>query len=347
MTEITAKAPFSFTGFIKPLISDRALISIFVTLSIIGFISVEQLSNTLVFTAETLLLLSPFLILAFALSAYMKASSAEAVVAQVFQGRTVAMIFAAAFFGAWSPLCSCSVIALIAVLLRSGMPLSAVMAFWIASPIISPDMYIYTAALLGIEFATVKLLSAAVMGLLGGGAILLLENRGFFHSPLKQSNLYKNKELDSSNGAVWKFWKEPARVSAFWSEYKNVAWKLGKWMIFAFILESLMMSYVPAENISSWFAYENTWAIPLATIAGIPAYINGIAAIPLIQGLIELGMSKPAALAFLTSGSVTSIPAMMAVFPLVKKSVFFSYISIALVSSVIVSYAYSTYLVFT
>lgn len=326
--------------------TDTALLLIFATLAVVGFISAEQLLATLQFTGNTLLFLAPFLILAFALAGYMKATSAEVVITEVFQGRPITMIFAAAFFGAWSPLCSCTVIAMIAVLLRSGMPLSAVMAFWISSPIISPDMYIYTAALLGVEFATAKMIAAAFMGLFAGFTVLLAERWGLFANPLKTGTVNKKSNIGKPKKPTWKFWREKERVEIFWVETKKVAWMLGKWMVFAFILESLMIAYVPAEVIGQWVGQSSFWAIPLATITGVPAYVNGVAAVPLVQGLVTMGMSKSAALAFLTAGSVTSIPAMMAVFPLVKKTVFLTYIGIALVSSIIVAYSYALYLSF-
>ena len=55
-------------------------------------------------------------------------------------------------------------------------------------------------------------------------------------------------------------------------------------------------------------------ALPLAVIAGVPAYLNGYAAIPLVRSLIDLGMPASTGLAFMLAGSVTSIPA--ALFPL-------------------------------
>ena len=45
--------------------------------------------------------------------------------------------------------CSCGVIPLIAAMLVAGVPLAPVMAFWIASPIMDPEMFVLTAAGIG------------------------------------------------------------------------------------------------------------------------------------------------------------------------------------------------------
>jgi uncharacterized membrane protein YraQ (UPF0718 family) len=70
--------------------------------------------------------------------------------------------------------------------------------------------------------------------------------------------------------------------------------------------------------------------IVTATLVGVPAYLNGYAALPLVGGLIEQGMAPGAGMAFLVAGGVTSIPASMAVWALAKPQVFALYIGLSL-----------------
>ena len=70
--------------------------------------------------------------------------------------------------------------------------------------------------------------------------------------------------------------------------------------------------------------------IVTATLVGVPAYLNGYAALPLVGGLIEQGMAPGAGLAFLVAGGVTSIPAAMAVWALAKPRVFALYLGLSL-----------------
>jgi hypothetical protein len=63
---------------------------------------------------------------------------------------------------------------------------------------------------------------------------------------------------------------------------------------------------------------------------GVPAYLNGYAALPLVGGLIGQGMAPGAGLAFLVAGGVTSLPAAIAVWALVKPRVFALYIALSL-----------------
>lgn len=307
----------------------------------------SQFVESLIFTAETLYTLAPYLLFAFAIGAYLRASSVDLLVTSVFRGRIIVVIFAAAFFGAMSPFCSCSVVALLAVLLRTGMPLSAVMTFWISSPIISPGMYVLTGAVLGYEFASAKLIAAIFMGLGVGFATLLMERLGYFRNPLRDGSPARKVSLGEAVSPHWLFWKDPARTRVFWQELVTVTRFLTKWMVLAFLIESLLIRYIPAEMVAQWVGTANVWAIPLATILGAPAYVNGVAAVPLVEGLMKMGMSGGAALGFLLAGSVTSIPAMAAVLPLVNKRVFGWYVLMGFVTSLIAALSFSLYLSWT
>ena len=76
-----------------------------------------------------------------------------------------------------------------------------------------------------------------------------------------------------------------------------------------------MLAYVPAQWIASTLGGEGAALILTATFVGVPAYLNGYAALPLIAGLVEQG-APGVGLAFLVAGVVTSLPAAIAVFAL-------------------------------
>lgn len=101
-----------------------------------------------------------------------------------------------------------------------------------------------------------------------------------------------------------------------------------------------MVAWLPPDLIATTLGGEAWQAIPLAVAVGVPAYLNGFAAIPLIGELMAMGMAPGAAMAFMTAGAVTSIPAAMAVFALVERPVFLWYLAIALTGSLASGLAY-------
>lgn len=293
---------------------------------------VESLGFTLRALAET----APYLILSIALAAYAGASGADNLIARAFIGSPMLMIAIAASFGALSPFCSCGVIPLIAALLAMGVPLSAVMAFWLASPVIDPSMFVLTAGVLGTEFALAKMLAAIGLGLLGGYATRLLTMAGAFADPLRggvSGGGCGGARVGDPKPVRWRFWKDRDRTAEFRRAGLSTTLFLTKWLTLAFLLESLMLAYVPAGWIASNLGGIGTMPVAAATVIGVPAYLNGYAALPLVAGLVEQGMSPGAGLAFLVAGGVTSLPAAIAVFALVKRRVFVLYIALALFGS--------------
>lgn len=96
-----------------------------------------------------------------------------------------------------------------------------------------------------------------------------------------------------------------------------------------------MIAYVPAEWIIAAVGGQGIGAIAIATLVGVPAYLNGYAALPLVSGLIAQGMAPGAGLAFLVAGGVTSLAAAIAVWALARPPVFALYIAFALTGSLL------------
>ncbi|NKB58403.1 MAG: permease [Alphaproteobacteria bacterium] len=308
----------------------------------IGVISLPQLIDSVEFLLMALLSISPFLLLSMAAAGGAQATGLDQRISHLVQGRTSAMILGAAFFGSLAPLCSCGVIPLIAALLAAGVPLGPVMAFWISSPLMSIEKYILASAVFDVGFATAYLATAIVMGAVAGFVTQALVKRGGFSNTLKAGvvGCCASNALKEDRPLLWKFWQESDRVALFRDTSTASGLFLLKWLSLAFIIESLMVAYLPPEYVGQVLGSGDWWTVPASTIVGIPAYLNGFAAIPMVSRLVEMGAAPGAALAFLTAGAVTSIPAAMGVFALVRKSVFIAYILFGVTGSLIAGYAY-------
>jgi uncharacterized membrane protein YraQ (UPF0718 family) len=317
---------------------DRVVQALLLGLLSLFLLDRAQFLPSLEFTLVALWQMLPFFLVALGLAGWTRAAGADAVIARLFAGHPLKSIFLAAAFGAVSPFCSCGVIPVIAALLVARVPLAPVMAFWIASPIMDPEMFVLTAAGISFEFAIAKTIAALSMGLFAGLVTMGLSYSGLFEHPMKSGSADgcgNNSCAGERNPAiVWAFWKETARRELFNREFISTGLFLGKWLTIAFFLESLMLAYLPAETVASVVGSDDWYVIPLAALVGVPAYLNGYAAIPLVSGLIDLGMSPGAALAFVTAGAVSSFPAAMAVIALVRLPVFTVYLSLGLIGSI-------------
>jgi uncharacterized protein len=292
-----------------------------------------QAADSALFAGTSLLNTAPFLILAIAIAAWAGATGADNLIAKAFTGTPFLMIGLGALAGGISPFCSCGVIPLIAALLAMGVPLSAVMAFWLASPIMDPSMFVLTAGVLDLEFAVAKTVAAVGLGVFGGLVVHLLSRGGALDAPLRQgigNGGCGGARIRAPRPAVWRFWRARERRARFGRTALTTTLFLAKWLTLAFILESLMLAWIPAQTVTAALGGAGLVPIVTATLVGVPAYLNGYAALPLVGGLIAQGMAPGAGMAFLVAGGVTSVPAAMAVWALARPRVFALYIGLSL-----------------
>ena len=160
MAETTSPSRAPFTSFLKRV--DKAWLALLLVLIAIALLDRAQLGPTLSFALDALASTAPFITFAVLAIAFLKATGAENTLAKAFVGRESRMIVFAALLGGLAPFCSCEVIPFIAALLAAGTPLSAVMAFWLSSPLMDPAMFSITAGQLGFDFAIAKTLSAGL-----------------------------------------------------------------------------------------------------------------------------------------------------------------------------------------
>lgn len=243
------------------------------------------------------------------------------------EGGPVRAVVLASLAGTLTPVCGLGVLPLIAALLRRGLPLAPVMAFWVSSPIMGPSMVIVTVGVLGLPFAVAKTLAAFGTGLFAGAVVAALPSlAGPGH------RLMRAGALEAAGCAA-------GPPAGFWREALDSTRLVLRWLAFALVLEVLLQRHVPQDWIAGLFAADTALAVPLAAILGAPLYLDGFAALPLVRGLIDLGMGFGAALALLVSGAAVSLYAAVAVASLVRLRVFALYVSLAILGACLSGYA--------
>ncbi len=334
---------------------DRVLLAIGLTLAALTVAVPVQAWRSLAFTAGSLAFIAPYFLLSVALAAAISATGADGQIARVLRGRPAMAILLAAAFGAVSPLCSVSVIPIMAALLAAGTPLAPVMAFWIASPLMDPEMFVLTAAIIDVPFALARALSALALGLVAGCSTHLLRARPWAARPLdpgfdpaRAGSVWSARCEAPAGGAadpvVWAFWRAPERRAVFAAQCRAIGWFLLRWLTLAFLVESLMVAYIPAGSVARLLGGGDWWAVPVSAAVGIPAYLNGYAAIPAVSALLDMGMRPGAALAFMTAGEVTSIPTALSVFVIVRRPVFALYLGLGLLGALLAGFGYEAWL---
>ena len=178
------------------MLSETALLSVNEFSFVIGF-ALKAISNTV-----------PFILFAALALAYIKAPSAENVITRAFEGTEGRMVILATLLGDLSPFCSYEVILFIATLLAFGTPLSAVMAFWLTSPLMDQAMFLITSGTLGWHFKLAKTIAAIGNGFLGVGATMILTKSVVFADQLREKPRvggYCSAQESFQGGPRWSF----------------------------------------------------------------------------------------------------------------------------------------------
>ncbi|MCP1364695.1 permease, partial [Halomonas sp. BBD48] len=234
-------------------------------------------------------------------------------------------IFFAALIGTVTPVCGIASVPLVAALLRQGIPIAAAMAFWLSSPITDPGMLILTAGILGWPFAIGKLLAALLLGLVAGVVAQILS----YWKP--QSRWVREGALQQSATSSC----DLSAQSRFVAEAKATFGLVVRWLAFALTLEALVRVHLGDVGYSILTAANSVWAVPVAVAIGGPLYIEGYAALPLLRGLIDMGLTLGAAMAFLISGAAISLYSAIAVWSLVRPAIFGLYLTLGIVGALV------------
>jgi len=251
-----------------------------------------------------------------------------------------ASILLAVGAGLVSPLCSCGIMPVVISLIFGGVPLAPVFALLITSPLMSPDAFVITAGILGRNFAVGKVLSAASIGLAGGFAVLFMQSRGW----IREQGLLgperpdiREKCLDGAPP------DDPRRgvevtVNRWWYfglMVKDMGLLIGRYLLVAIVLEAAIVAFVPVEWVRALVGGDGPLSVFLATAAGVPIPLPQVAAVPVVRGLLNQGMDPGAAMAFLISGPVTSIPALVLLWSVFQRPVLKLYLVLSFLGALL------------
>lgn len=141
-------------------------------LGVLAFV-LSQFGETLIFLGESWLWTAPFILFSCALSASIAATALDKPFAEVLRRRATIAVLLAGVSSALSPFSSVSVIPLVAGLLGAGAPLAPVMAFWVGSPLIDPEMFLLTFGIIDLPFALTRAMTAVLSGLMAALALFV------------------------------------------------------------------------------------------------------------------------------------------------------------------------------
>jgi len=270
-------------------------------------------------------------------------------------------VFFASLVGMITPLCACGTLTTAISLLFARFPLAPVMALLVTSPLLSPSTYLLTLNDLGPEWTVVRTIAAFSMGMFAGGVTHLLRDKGFqtdsifIEGAIPRGDFHDDAYPDERLRCNCKQ-KFGHRVAAktknmfvvFLAKSSEMLWMVGKYVLVGVVMGAIVERYMPKEWIYGLFGQKGPFNIVWVTLGSVPIFLHQISASSILyhiksslQGTLDAG----AALAFMIGGPVTAMPTLVMFWTIFKKKVFFLYMFICIVGTLIISYAFQ-FLVF-
>lgn len=274
-------------------------------------------------------------------------------------------------FGTLTPLCACGTMAVLLSMFVSTMPWGVVMSFLVSSPLTSPSQFVFQTSFFGVKFASAVLVSSVVLGLLAGIiANILNKKTSLFKNQLRLVKSSCGSKCGTKKEVVEEVKVEPKKccnsgvktvsidapscqctpkvswikkykLDQVWHEFVNTGLKKVLLYFCIFIaIGYLVELIIPKQWIMSLFGQQNALSIPLAATIGLPLYVSGSAALPLMQSFMAQGASQGVLLAFLITGKATGVPVIAGLSTIIKGKALAYYVLFVYVGGIVMGYLY-------
>jgi len=252
----------------------------------------------------TLCELAPWLLLGMALSGLLHVALPAKFVRQKLRG--LSGVLKSVAIGVPLPLCSCGVIPAGIGLKKDGASNGAAVGFLISTPQTGVDSILVSASFFGWPFAVFKLVTAAVMGIVGGVWID------------RQSIESTRREAISSNAATCDAHPETGHnrtqniaEQKSWNQLIPHAVDMLRSIWFWLVVGILVSALINCFDIAPLTHSINEWgllpAMLLVLLFSIPLYVCATASVPIAAALVNAGLPPAVALVFLMAGPATNV----------------------------------------
>jgi len=207
----------------------------------------------------------------------------------------------ASLLGIITPFCSCSAVPLFLGFVEAGVPLGATFSFLVASPMINEVALVMLWGMFGFKIAIIYIISGLLIAIFSGIIIEKLKVENLIISPKEQNRCNCNKEETKE-----KNFKERINYA---NNYTLAIFKsVWTYVLLGVGIGAWIHGYIPTDFLAKYAGSNNWFAVPLATLIGIPLYSNAAGVIPLVGALTEKGVAMGTALSFMMAVTALSLP---------------------------------------
>ena len=239
-----------------------------------------------------------------------------------------------ALLGTVTPFCSCSSIPIFMGFTSAGLPLGVTFSFLISSPMVDLGSLVLLMSVFGGKIALAYVIVGLIIAVAGGTLIekLHMENevedfiRQAEHVAVELPELTVTDRLNYAKGQVV-------------STVKKVA----PYIFIGVAIGAAIHNLIPEHMVRSILGERKWYAVPLATLVGVPMYADIFGTIPVAESLLAKGAGLGTILSFMMAVTTLSFPSIVMLSKAVKKKLLAAFIGIVTVGIIIVGYLFNVF----
>lgn len=239
-----------------------------------------------------------------------------------------------ALLGTVTPFCSCSSIPIFMGFTSAGLPLGVTFSFLISSPMVDLGSLVLLMSVFGGKIAFAYVIVGLIVAVVGGTLIEKLHMEDQVEEFIRQA---QNVEIESQKLTVGD------RMNYAKNQVVSTVKKVAPYIFVGVAIGAAIHNLIPEHIVRSILGEQKWYAVPLATVVGVPMYADIFGTIPVAESLLAKGAGFGTILAFMMSVTTISFPSLVMLSKAIKKKLLGTFIGIVCVGIIIVGYLFNIF----
>jgi uncharacterized protein len=240
----------------------------------------------------------------------------------------------ASLLGIVTPFCSCSAVPLFIGFVEGGVPLGVTFSFLIAAPMINEVALVLLFGLFGWKTALLYMVTGLAIAISSGFVIGRLKLERFVEPWVFE--IRSSNESHDREGPIF-----ADRVHSGVEAVRDIVGKVWLYVLLGIAVGAGIHGYVPEDFMAGIMGKSAWWSVPVSVLIGIPLYSNAAGIIPIVQALLEKGVSLGTALAFMMAVIGLSLPETIILRKVLKLPLILVFVGVVAVGILIVGYLFN------
>ena len=239
-----------------------------------------------------------------------------------------------ALLGTVTPFCSCSSIPIFMGFTSAGLPIGVSFSFLISSPMVDLGSLVLLMSIFGAKIALAYVVFGLIIAVIGGSLIEKMHMERYVEDFIKNAS-----QVDISSPSL----TLKDRVDFSKTQVSDTFKKVFPYILVGVGIGSLIHNWIPQTWVENILGSKNPFGVVLATIVGVPMYVDIFGTIPIAEALSSKGAQLGTVLSFMMAVTTLSLPSLIMLKKAVKPKLLFLFIGICIFGIIAVGYLFNIF----